>query len=99
MPTPIDARSPPPRASPCVWNADTSGLLRERGVEGDGGRREVGAPDELQRLARAPLAIHSRVLPFDRQRAVVADPIERPDHRVEVDVAVAGGDEVPAAPG
>ena len=54
---------------------------------------------KAERVGRAPLAVHPGVLPFDRERALVADPVERAEHRLEVDVAVAGGDEVPAAAG
>ena len=46
---------------------------------------------------RAPVAVHAAVLPFDRERALVADPVQRAEEVLEVDVAVAGRDEVPAA--
>ena len=49
------------------------------------------------RFGGAPFAVHAHVLPLDRQRAVVADPVQRAEQLVEVDVAVAGRDEVPAA--
>src|SRR6266487_2278870 len=61
-----------------------------RCVEGDGRGREVGAADKCERVLRAPLAVHARVLPIDRERPVVADPVERAEERLEVDVAVAG---------
>src|SRR5829696_7524194 len=83
MPTPIDSLM--------------SGLLRERGVEGDLRRREVRAPHERERVRRAPVAVHAGVLPLDRERAAVADSVERAEHLLEVHVAVAGRDEVPAA--
>src|SRR3954453_1201655 len=89
MPTPMCGMSP------VMWLR----LPRERGVEGDGGRREVRAPHECERVGRAPVAVHARVLPLDRERAGVAGAVERAEHRLEVDVAVAGGDEVPAAAG
>ena len=59
--------------------------------------REVGLPHERERVLRAPLAIHPAVLPLDRQRPGVADPVQRAEELLEVDVAVAGRDEVPAA--
>src|SRR3954451_16787343 len=74
-------------------------LALEGGVEGDAARREVRRAHEGQRVRRAPVAVHARVLPLDRERALVADAVERADHRLEVHVAVAGGDEVPAAAG
>ena len=74
-------------------------LPPERPVERDRGRREVAAAHERERILRAPLAVHPGVLPLDRERAFVADPVERAEHPLEVDVAVAGGDEVPAAAG
>src|SRR3954469_14642721 len=94
--------SPSPPVLPIVMKPTseaTSGLLRERGVEGDRGRREVRPAHERKRVRRAPVAVHAGVLPLDRKRALVADPVERADHRLEVDVAVARGDEVPPAAG
>ena len=73
-----------------------AGLLHRR-VERDRRRREVGAADERERVRGAPVAVHAAVLPLDRERPVVADPVERAEERLEVDVAVAGRDEVPAA--
>ena len=43
------------------------------------------------------LAVHAGVLPLDRERPGVADLVQRAEELVEVDVAVAGRDEVPAA--
>jgi hypothetical protein len=43
------------------------------------------------------LALHAAVFPFDAQRALVADVVEGDDHFLEVDVAAAGGAEVPVA--
>src|SRR5215218_1326023 len=96
---PIGCTSPPSPAWPMVRKptSDTSALLREGGVEGHGRRREVRLAHEREGVRRAPVAVHPGVLPLDRERPVVADPVERADHRLEVDVAVAGGDEVPAA--
>jgi hypothetical protein len=51
------------------------------------------------RLRGAVLAVHAAVFPFDRQRAVVADVVERADDLLEVHAAVAQRAEVPAAVG
>ncbi len=51
-------------------------LARECGVERDARRREVRSADERQGVAGAVLAIHPRVLPLDRERAVVARAVE-----------------------
>src|SRR5213594_3458974 len=72
------------------------GALHRR-VERDGGGLEVGAPDERERVRRPPLPLHSRVLPLDRERPRIADPVEPAEERLEVDVAVPGRDEVPPA--
>src|SRR5688572_5279048 len=99
MPTPIAWTSSPPAAWPIVVKPTslTSRLLRERGVERHLRRREVGPSHERERIGRAPIAIHPRVLPLDGERPLVADPVERADHLLEVDVAVTGRDEIPAA--
>src|SRR5215212_11118097 len=83
MPTPIESLM--------------SGLLRESGVEGNFRRREVGPPHERERVRRSPVAVHTGVLPLDRERAAVADSVERAEHLLEVDVAVPRRHEVPAA--
>src|SRR6478736_5722133 len=72
-------------------------IALHRRVEGDIRRREVGAAHERERVLCPPLAVHAGVLPLDRERPLVADPVERPEERLEVDVAVPGRDEVPAA--
>src|SRR3954469_16557414 len=91
--------SPPPPARPIVWNPVSSLISTplHRRVEGDRRRREVGAAHEGERVLRAPLAVHARVLPLDRERARVADPVQRPEEGLEVDVAVPGRDEIPPA--
>src|SRR5262245_13970300 len=61
------------------------------------GRLEVGTANERERLLRAVLAVHGRVLPLDGERPRVLDPVQRPDQCVEVHVATPGRDEVPAA--
>src|SRR5687767_982904 len=71
-------------------------LSLECRVEGDRAGGEVDPPHELDGLGRAVLAVHTRVLPLDRERALVADPVERPHDRLELHVAVPGRDEVPA---
>src|ERR1044072_2847683 len=101
MPIPIGLTSPEEASFPIVTKptSDISGLLRERSVERDRGGREVRGAHERERVRRSPVAIHPGILPLDRERTVVPDPVQRADHGLEVDVAVAGGDEVPAAPG
>src|ERR1700690_4600947 len=95
MPTPIVGISPA-ATSLVVAPMPTSAPLHG-GVEGEIGRSEVAPPHESERILRAPLAVHAGVLPLDRERARVTDPVQRPDQRLEVDVAVPRGDEVPAA--
>src|SRR5690348_11996504 len=46
-----------------------------RGVEGDRRGGEVGLSDEGERVPGAVVAVHARVLPLDRQRALVADAV------------------------
>src|SRR5918999_2587461 len=72
---------------------------RERRVERERGWREVQPAGEGQRVLRAVLAVHARVLPLDRQGPRVARAVERADERLEVDVAAPRRDEVPAALG
>src|SRR5262249_48384408 len=86
---------PRPDREPEAGGRMTSVLHRR--VERSIRRREVGAANELQRLGSTPLAVHAAVLPLDRERTCVADLVECPEELVEVDVAVTGGDEVPAA--
>src|SRR4051794_27105309 len=50
-------------------------LALERRIEGDGGRGEVGAADKGQRVGRAPVAVHARIFPFNRERPLVADAV------------------------
>ena len=71
--------------------------MGHRSVEREARRGEVRVADEGEGVLGAVLAIHARVLPLDRKRPVVADAVERPEECLEVDVAVAGRDEVPAA--
>src|SRR5690606_38911072 len=71
--------------------------VAELRVERDLRAREIDRADELARLARAVLAIHAAVFPLDRERAVVADVVERDDDALEIDVAVSERAEVPVA--
>ena len=80
------------RPPPCT--PPTSARRRRRTPPGGG---EIGRAHERQRVRGAPVAVHAGVLPLDRERALVADPVQRAEQVLEVDVAVAGGDEVPAA--
>ena len=68
-----------------------------RRIEREVGCGEVRSPDEGEGVLGAVLAIHPGVLPFDRERSVVADAIERPEERFEVHVTVAGRHKVPTA--
>ena len=73
-----------------------SRLRRESGIEGNRRSRKVVLADGSQRLRCAPLAIHAVVLPFDGQGSLVADPVQGPDYRILLHVAVADRHEVPA---
>src|SRR5260370_42049212 len=102
MPTPMSLIFLPPEAAPMVTKPTCFCLLialplLERGVERDAGGSEVGPADHCQRVRRAPVAVHARVLPFDRKRAVVPDSVQSSNQRFEVNVAVARGDEDPSA--
>src|SRR5215218_9078364 len=71
----------------------------ERGVEGRRGGLDLGeAADEPERVGCPDAAVHAGVLPLDADRAGVADGVEHAEDRFPRNVAVAGGDEVPAAP-
>src|SRR5216683_1765656 len=102
MPTPMSLIFLPPEAAPMVTKPTCFCLLialplLERGVERDAGGSEVGSANHCQRVGRAPISVHARVLPFDRQRAVVPDSVQSSDQRFEVHVAVARRDEDPTA--
>src|SRR5579875_1872007 len=75
--------------------ASTIVIGRERGVERRLRRGKVDSPREGERVGRPPLAVHAGVLPLDGERAGVSGSVERADDLLEVDVAVARGDEVP----
>src|SRR5260370_19476640 len=101
MPTPMSLIFLPPEAAPIVTKPTCFCLLiglplLERGVERDAGGSEVGPANHGQGVGRAPVSVHARVLPFDRQRAVVPDSVHSADQRFEVHVATARRDEGPA---
>src|SRR5665647_245853 len=73
--------------------------LTERLIEYAVPRGEIKVAGEAQCLWRPQVPTHPGVLPFDRQRSLVSDLVQRPDHRLEIDVSPPWGDEVPAAPG
>src|SRR5438876_9002591 len=54
--------------------------------------------DEPTGILSAVIALHTGVLPVDRQRPFVADVIQGANDRLPVEPTVAGGTEVPAAP-
>src|SRR5216683_6983543 len=100
MPTPMSLIFLPPAAAPMVTKPTCFCLLialplLECGVERDAGRSEIGSAHKSQRVRRTPIAVHARVFPFDRQRAVVSDSVQGADQRFEVHVAVARRDEGP----
>src|SRR5688572_2674878 len=100
MPMPMVGMSPSgPLASPIVTKPTFSliSLPLERGVERDGAAGEVHAADEVDGLGGAVLAVHPGVFPLDGEGTLVADAVEGADDRLELDVAVAGRHEVPAA--
>ena len=55
--------------------------------------------DESDGFGRAVEAVHAGVFPLDAQGAGIAAVVEGADEFLEVDVAAAGGAEVPAAAG
>src|ERR1700730_9501039 len=101
MPTPISLIFLPLEAAPIVTNPTCLRLLiasplLEGGVKGHVGGSEVGATHEGQCIGRTPIAVHARVLPFDRQRTFVPDPGEGAEQRFEVHVAMTWGHKSPA---
>src|SRR5216684_4846344 len=102
MPMPMSLIFLPPEAAPMVTKPTCFCLLiplplLERGVERDAGGSEVGPANQCQCVGRTPVSVYARVLPFDRQRAVVSDSVQGADQRFEVNVAVARRDEGPTA--
>src|SRR6266446_9276781 len=101
MPTPMSLIFLPPAAAPIVTKPTCFCLLialplLECGVERHAGRGEIGPPHQSQRVRCAPVAVHARVLPFDRERGVVTDSVEGADERLEINVAVTWRHECPA---
>src|SRR5262245_19661599 len=92
----IALEAPPGRSRPSQSEPVLAAL--EGGVEGDLRAREVEPAREGRGLARTVLAVHHRVLPLDRERALVAGVVELPDQRLEVDPPAAGRAEVPESP-
>src|SRR5258708_2085539 len=70
-------------------------FLCELGVEGYCAGFEVCILGERAGLRGAVLAVHAAVFPFDGERALIVDVIERPDDLLEVDGAVPQGSEIP----
>lgn len=70
----------------------------QRVVKGDVGGREIDLLGKGAGLGTAEDPLHTAVLPLDGQGAVIAHLVEHPDDVVEVHVAVAGGNEIPAPP-
>src|SRR5260370_34274150 len=102
MPMPISLIFLPPAAAPivtkptCFFCLPIRLPLLECGVERHVGRSEVGPPHQGQRVRRAPVAVHARVLPFNRERTLVSDSREGAEERFEIHVAMAGRHEGPA---
>src|ERR1700682_2150468 len=101
MPTPMSLIFLPPEAAPMVTKPTCFCLpialpLLECGVKRHGGRGEIGPSHHCQCVRRTPVAVHARILPFDRERTLVPNSVESADERLEVDVAVTGRDEGPA---
>ena len=64
-------------------------------VEDDGAGLEIHPTHERRRFGRTVFAIHPAVFPFHRQRAGIADIVERDDDVLELDVTVAERAEIP----
>src|SRR5690349_15589993 len=62
-------------------------------------RREIRGLDLRACLTRAELAVHSDVLPLDRQRARIPSAVQRANDLLEVDLAAANAAELPEAIG
>ena len=85
---------PEPRSACRIWRVTAEGRVesRLRGVEVEPAKVRHG-------LGGARQPVHARVLPFDRDRAAVADAVQHPEHAFPVDVSAPRRDEVPAAAG
>src|SRR5690606_23514317 len=64
-----------------------------------GSRRRIQRLDKGARLPGAKLPVHGVILPLHGQGARVADVVEGPDDRLEVDAAPARRAEIPSAAG
>src|SRR5208283_3154438 len=69
-------------------------LLKCR-IEGAGAGFEIEFLDERAGFGGPVFSVHPAVLPFDRERAGVADVVQSDDDLLEVDVAVAERAEIP----
>src|SRR5450759_556560 len=72
----------PPKPMPLVTSPSIP--LTERLVGHAVRRGEINVAGEAQRLWRPQIPTHLGVLPCDRQRSLVSDLVERPDHRLEM---------------
>ena len=72
-------------------------LALEGGIESPAARSEVVGLDVLARLGGAVHLIHANIFPLDRERAAIADIVERNDDLLELDVAVPDGTKIPIA--
>src|SRR5690606_26994597 len=89
----LGSRSP----APTRGTAPATGVVLEGGVEGDIGGCQVGALDELHRFGCPRDPVHAGVFPLDRQRALVANVVERPEDALERHPTAPRRDEVPPA--
>ena len=85
---------PESRSACRIWRVTAEGRVesRLRGVEVEPAKVRHG-------LGGARQPVHASVLPFDRDRATVADAVQHPEHAFPVDVPAPRRDEVPAAAG
>lgn len=76
----VSARPMPLVTSPSI-------PLTERLVDYAVPRDEIKIAGEAQCLWRPHVPTHPGIRPLDRQRSLVSDLVERPDHRLEIDVS------------
>ena len=70
-------------------------LFRKSRIKRNRRRLEVEPPDKRARFGRPMLAIHAGILPFNGERAVIADAIKRPDDLFEIDASPPERAEIP----
>src|ERR1700686_1882633 len=68
------------------------------GVERHSARSKIIGTNIPARLGCPVNAVHSDVFPFDRQRAPVADVIERDDYLFEADISMSDRTKIPIPP-